>query len=192
MKQERVGEAFKLPGGSFVLFSDLNYDFSHSNVFAKAVVFAHDCALTQDALHQLFYTYVLSSYCPARTTNQKPPAACGQVTLNQSVFSCSLRERYRVLKMRVKGFNLQRKNSDLGLFGVCSCRRPPETADGAKPFVAKFCGNTTNSYMRNQSGVKSVNVLKEQLLDCLGEKMFSFLVIIFFCMRVTAVDVLIV
>lgn len=111
MKQERVGEAFKLPGGSFVLFSDLNYDFSHSNVFAKAVVFAHDCALTQDALHQLFYTYMPFSYCPARTTNQKPPAACGQVTLNQSVFSCSLHERYRVLKMRVKGFNLHPKKT---------------------------------------------------------------------------------
>lgn len=81
MKQERVGEAFRLPVGSFVLFSDLNYDFSHSNVFAKAVAFAHDCAPTQDASHQLFYTYVPSSYCPARMANQKPPAACGQVTL---------------------------------------------------------------------------------------------------------------
>lgn len=81
MKQERVGEAFKLPVGLFVLFSDLNCEFSHSDVFAKAVVFAHDCALTRDALHQLFYAHMPSSSCPARMTNQKPPAACGRVTL---------------------------------------------------------------------------------------------------------------
>lgn len=128
MKQERVGEAFKLPGGSFVLFSDLNYDFSHSNVFAKAVVFAHDCAPTQDASHQLFYTYVLSSYCPARMTNQKPPAACGQVTLTK-IFSCTLRERYRVLKMRVKGFNLQKKKKQQSFWIILGLQLPTSTRD---------------------------------------------------------------